>query len=80
MTQINRPEDYTGEVPAGYEIREVEYTYTPTWEKKKVKQLVEIPQKSDEEMIEDRIKELKMKLIKKTITEEEKEELKLLQA
>ena len=78
--EFKRPEDYTGEVPAGYEIREVEVHNLKTNEIRWVKQLVELPPKSDEEMIEDRIKELKMKLIKKTITEDEKEELKLLQA
>lgn len=78
--EIVRPEPYTGEVPEGYEIRNVEVHNLKTNEIRWIPQLVELPPKSEEEQIEDRIKELKMKLIKKTITEDEKEELKLLQA
>lgn len=81
MTEENtfvRPEAYTGEVPAGYEVREVEVHNLKTNEIRFIPQLVELPPKSEEEQIEERIKELKMKIVNKTITPEEREELALL--
>lgn len=70
--------DYEGEVWEYQELQDKEYLNVYTKEKKIVKVLVDLPRPSDDEIIENRIKELKIKLIKKTITKEEREELSLL--
>lgn len=70
--------DYTGEVWEYQELQDREYLNVYTKEKKTVKILVDLPRPSDEEIIENKIKALKMKLILGTITAEEREMLKLL--
>ena len=70
--------DYEGEVWEYQELVERTYTNVYTKETKTVKEIINLPQPSDDEIIENRIKELKIKLIKKTITKEEREELSLL--
>lgn len=75
---FKRPEAFEWEAPEGYEIRNIEFHNPFTYEIRFIPQLVELSPKNEEEQIEERIKELKIKIIKRTITEEEKEELKLL--
>lgn len=70
--------DYEGKVWEYQELQEKEYFNVYTKETKIVKELVDLPRPSDDEIIENKIKELKMKLILGTITAEEREMLKLL--
>lgn len=74
----NALKDHDGEVPEGYEIQE-ETHYNPfTHEEKTITVLVKIPEKSNQELIEEKIEELKIKLINGTITKVEKDTLALL--
>lgn len=70
--------DYEGGVWEYQEIQNKEYLNVYTKEKKTVKVLVDLPRPSEDEIIENKIKELKLKLILGTITAEEREILKLL--
>lgn len=74
----NSIKDYDWPVWEYQELVEQEYTNVYTKEVKTVKVLHDLPQPSPEEKIQARIQELRLKLINWTITEEEKEELKLL--
>lgn len=70
--------DYEWEVWPHQELIDQEYTNVYTKEVKVVKVLHEIPQEDPAERIKKRIEELRIKLIEWTITDAEREELKLL--
>ena len=70
--------DYDWEVWEFQELIDQEFINVYTKEKKVVKVLHDIPQQDQEEVIAKRIQELRLKLIAWTITNEEREELKLL--
>ena len=70
--------DYEWEVWPYQEIQNKEYINVYTKETKIIKILVDLPQPSPEDVIKARIQELRLKLIAWTITEAEREELKLL--
>lgn len=70
--------DYEGEIWEYQELVDETFTNVYTKEVKTVKVLHDIPQPTPEERIQARIQELRLKLIAWTITEEEREELKLL--
>ena len=70
--------DYEWEVWEYQEIQDKLFKNPYTHEEKTVKVLVDLPRPSAEEIIQARIKELRLKLIAWTITKDEREELKLL--
>ena len=70
--------DYEWEVWPHQELIDQEYTNVYTKEVKVVKVLHDIPQEDPAERIKKRIEELRIKLIEWTITDAEREELKLL--
>lgn len=70
--------DYDWPVWEYQELIDQEYTNVYTHETKTVKVLHDLPHPSPEEVIQARIQELRLKLINGTITEAEREELKLL--
>ena len=70
--------DYDWPVWEYQELIDQEYTNVYTKEKKTVKVLHDIPHPDPQELIEQKIKELRLKLILWTITDEEREMLKLL--
>lgn len=70
--------DYDWEVWGNQELIDQEFINVYTKEKKVVKVLHDIPQPNPEEIIKARVQELRLKLIAWTITNEEREELKLL--
>lgn len=74
----NSLKDYEWEVWEYQELINQEYTNVYTKEKKIVKVLHDLPQPNPEDVIKARIQELRLKLINGTITEAEREELKLL--
>lgn len=75
---FKRPEAFEWEAPEGYEIKNIEFHNPYTYEIRWIPQLVELPPKTEEQLLEERVRELKLKVLRKTITEDEKEELKLL--
>lgn len=70
--------DYDWPVWEYQELIDQEFVNVYTHEKKTIKVLHDIPQPDPQELIEKKIKELRLKLILWTITEEEREMLKLL--
>ncbi len=70
--------DHEGEVPEWYELVEETRSNPFTNEEKTIKVLSPLPVKEPSDIIEEKIQELKLKLISWTITKEEKEMLKLL--
>ena len=70
--------DYDWPVWPYQELIDQEYINVYTKEKKTVKVLHDLPQPDPQEIINARIQELRLKLIAWTITDEEREELKLL--
>lgn len=70
--------DYDWPVWEYQELIDQEYTNVYTHEIKTVKILHDIPRQDPEDVIKARIQELRLKLINGTITEAEREELKLL--
>jgi len=70
--------DYDWPVWEYQELIDQEYTNVYTHETKTVKMLHNLPRPNPDDVIQARIKELRMKLIDWTITEAEREELKLL--
>ena len=70
--------DYDWPVWEYQELIDQEYTNVYTKETKTVKVLHDLPRPNPEDVIKARIQELRMKLIAWTITQEEREELKLL--
>lgn len=70
--------DYDWPVWEYQELIDKEYTNVYTHETKTVKVLVDLPRPDPQEIIKARIQELRLKLINGTITEAEREELKLL--
>ena len=70
--------DYDWPVWEYQELIDKEYNNPYTHESKIIKILHQLPIPTPEEIIEARIKELRLKLIAWTITQEEREELKLL--
>lgn len=74
----NSLQDYEGEIWEHQEVVEESFVNVYTHETKTIKVLHDIPQPDPQELIEQKIKELRLKLILWTITEEEREMLKLL--
>lgn len=74
----NDLKDYSGDVGEYQELIDQEFVNVYTHEKKTIKVLHDIPQPDPKEIIEEKIKELRLKLILWTITDEEREMLKLL--
>jgi len=74
----NSLKDYDWPVWEYQELIDQEYINVYTKEKKTVKVLHDLPQPDPQEIINARIQELRLKLISWTITDEEREELKLL--
>lgn len=70
--------DYDWPVWEYQELIDQEYTNVYTKETKTVKVLHDLPRPNPEDVIQARIQELRLKLINGTITEAEREELKLL--
>lgn len=70
--------DYDWPVWEYQELIDQEYTNVYTKEKKTVKVLHDLPRPNPDDVIKARIQELRLKLIAWTITEAEREELKLL--
>ena len=74
----NDLKDYSWNVGDYQELIDQEFVNVYTHETKTIKVLHDIPQPDPKEIIEEKIKELRLKLIFWTITDEEREMLKLL--
>ena len=70
----NRPSSFEGQVPAWFEIKSEIMKNPFTGEEREIQTLSQIPQKT----VQERIDELKQKVVLWTATEQEKEDLKLL--
>lgn len=71
-------QDHQGEVPEWYALEDQKYLNPFTHEEKVIKVLQKLPEKSNQELIEEKIEELKIKVILGTISKEEMKTLELL--
>ena len=74
----NALKDHEGEVPEGYELVEELHKNPFTHEEKTITILREKEKQDPEKIIEEKIQELKLKVVLWTITKEEKQTLELL--
>lgn len=71
-------QDHQGEAPEWYALEDQKNLNPFTHEEKVIKVLVKLPEKSNQELIEEKIEELKIKIILGTISKEEMKTLELL--